>query len=263
MDNKSKIKERIIQNANAEKEWHEQKFYIDSGHWTSHPAFASRERHWLINHVQENRFYGYLSKYIKNKTYGRNAKVLFAPVGDGSHVHYLQGISNETHGIDLSAVALAKCPSSLILKEEDILCSGYAEETFDVVICAQFFHHVHSVGFKPFIIEFQRILKKGGTLAVLEPSILYPFSWVSALARKIIGNVTGLVEGERPVNPFEILGLLKSEGFANIKTIGLTFNHVRFPCAVQHLVSLIDFILRYVTPLKYYSNSIGWFCEKK
>ena len=57
----------------AEKAWHEQKFYIDTGHWTSHPFFASRERHWLKVDVQTLRFYGYLYKYIKKKSFCNNA----------------------------------------------------------------------------------------------------------------------------------------------------------------------------------------------
>ncbi len=76
------------QNIQQEKEWHErEQFYIDSGHWTSNPLFASRERHWLANETQKIRFYGYLSKYISNKPYFHNAKILIAPIGTGEEEH--------------------------------------------------------------------------------------------------------------------------------------------------------------------------------
>ncbi len=73
----SEIKE---QDFDKEKAWHEQKFYIDSGHWTSHPLFASRERHWLKNNVKKIRFYGYLYKFVKKESYKNNADILIAPV---------------------------------------------------------------------------------------------------------------------------------------------------------------------------------------
>ena len=67
------------QDLQAEIEWHERGFYVDSGHWTSHPLFATRERHWLATEVEKIRFYGYLSRYISDKPYYRKARVLIAP----------------------------------------------------------------------------------------------------------------------------------------------------------------------------------------
>ena len=114
------------------------------------------------------------------------------------------------------------------------------------------------IGFAPFIKEFRRLLCKGGVLTILEPSSFYPFGWVTALAQKIMGNVTGKVDTERPVNPLSITAILKQEGFSNIKTIGLTFNHARFPCVIQNLINLLDYPLRIFLP--FFANSIGWYC---
>lgn len=80
------------QDINAEKNWHEEKFFIDSGHWTSHPIFASRERHWLHVELLKIRFYGYLYRYIKRKPYRDSSTILLAPVGSGDDLRYLQGI---------------------------------------------------------------------------------------------------------------------------------------------------------------------------
>ena len=251
-----------MQDFQAEKEWHEGKFYIDSGHWTSHPLFASRERHWLQNEVQKIRFYGYLYRYIKKKPYRNNATVLMSPIGNGDDLHYLEGIFNVVHGIDISSIALSNCPNTIIKKEGDILHSGYEDESFDIVICSLFLHHVHETGFEPFIKEFSRLLRKGGTLAILEPSAMYPFSWITALAQKVMGNVSGKVEGERPISRLKVTNILKVIGFKRILTRGLTFNHVRFPCAIQHFINLFDYPLRLFGPFNLFANSIGWFCEK-
>lgn len=158
------INEGTPQNHQNELKWHEGTFYIDTGHWTSHPIFASRERHWLAVSTEKIRFYGYLCKYIRNEPYFGNAKILIAPVGTGYEINYLQGIYSELHGIDISSIALSKCPKNIITKEADILQSGYDDESFDIIICPLFLHHVHKVGFKPFIAEYFRMLRGGECL---------------------------------------------------------------------------------------------------
>ena len=253
------------QDIRKEKKWHEQRFYIDSGHWTSHPMFASRERHWLHNDMQTLRFYSELFDYIKMKPYRNNASILLAPAGNGKDYFYLQGVFQgiqEIHGIDISPICLAACSGSIIAKEADILSSGYADQSFDVVVCSQFLHHVHAVGFDPFIHEFYRLLQKGGTLAILEPSSLYPFGWVTAFARKAMGNVTGVVEGECPISPQLLTASLMRAGFEKIRLRGLVFTHVRFPAFIQHMMDAVDYPFRVLPPFRSFANSVGWFCTK-
>jgi len=245
-----------------EKKWHEKKFYIDLDHWSSHTIFASRERHWLQTEVQKIRFYGYLYRYIKKRPYRNSATILMAPVGSGNDIKYLQGIFDVVHGIDISTIALSKCPNIIIKKEGDILRSGYEEKSFDIIICSLFLHHVHEIGFKPFIKEFFWLLRDGGILAILEPSSMYPFSWVTTLAEKFLGNVSGKVEGERPIFPPGLTKILKISGFEHVHMHGLTFNHVRFPCTIQLLANLINYPCRVCQPFKLFASRIGWFCEK-
>ena len=255
------MKHKNKQNISEELKWHENIFYIDSGHWTSNPLFAGRERHWLHFAVLESRFYGYLNKYLKRK-YRNNARVLLAPVGDGYHYKYLRGIHNSVHGLDISDVSLKKCPGEIIKKQGDILHSGYEDESFDIIICSQFLHHVHEVGFSPFIEEYCRLLKPGGTLAILEPSSFFPFYWLTGLVEYFTGNVTGKVLTERPISPLELTSILKSVKLKKICYRGLSFNHARFPVAMQLILNLIDYPLRRVYPFKLFSGHIGWFCEK-
>jgi len=229
------------QDFDVEKAWHEQKFYIDSGHWTSHPLFASRERHWLQNHVKKIRFYSFLYRFIKKESYKNGADVLMAPLGDGYDLQYLQGIYKNIYGIDLSPVALSKCPNVVTKKEGDILTSGYEDESFDIIICALFLHHVHDIGFEPFVREYYRILRKGGVLAILEPSSLYPISWIFAYLHKIMGNVTGKVEGERPISPLCLNKILTETNFKKVCIRGITLNHVRFPFWIQTFINLLDY----------------------
>jgi len=245
-----------------EKEWHEQGFYVDSGHWTSHPFFASRERHWLHNMVQKIRFYGYLDRFSKSKPYARKAKMLLAPAGDGSDVYFLQGLFSEVHGIDISPLALARCPHNVITKEADISESGYSEASFDIIVCSQFLHHVHEIGFDRFIKEFHRILRPGGILAILEPSALHPINQATALASRVLGNVTSKVDGERPIHPPSLTRCLHQNGFHQVKIRGLLFTHVRVPSFLQSFTNTVDAPFRALWPFRNCANAVGWYAEK-
>lgn len=251
------------QNLEKEKEWHEQKFYVDSGHWTSHPLFASRERHWLQNCTQKMRFYGFLHRYIKKHCTNQNVKVLLAPVGDGSDLRYLQGYGPEIYGIDISEIAVGRCPKSINTKIADILDSDFYNETFDLVICSNFLHHVHNVGFEPFIREYKRVLRKGGIIAILEPCAWHPFRLIIKLMAVFLGNVSGKVDGERPVNPLQVVRQLRYEGFSDIRTIGITYNHARFPCFLQSFINIFDYLPRRILPFSLFSYSIGWYGIKQ
>jgi len=157
---KSKANEQDLQ---AEIEWYDSgRFYIDSGHWTSHPLFASRERHWLLGETEKIRFYGYLSRYVSKKPFYRKAKVLIAPIGTGHEIKYLEGLYAEIWGMDISERAIAQCPAHIVTKKVDILQSGETAESFDIIICPLFLHHVHKVGFSPFLEEYYRLLRRGG-----------------------------------------------------------------------------------------------------
>ena len=92
----------------------------------------------------------------------------------------------------------------------------YPNNYFDVVICPQFLHHVHTLGFNPYLKEFYRVLRPGGILAIQEPSILYPIVWIMSVLRSIIGNVTNLVEDECPIFPNKLTKNLKQIGFQNM-----------------------------------------------
>jgi SAM-dependent methyltransferase len=252
------------QDLQAEKAWHDdERFYIDSGHWTSNRLFVSRERHWLSCDVEKIRFYGYLAKYISKKPYYYKADILIAPIGSGYEVEYLQGLYSKIYGIDISGKALAQCPAHVVKEEGDILQSKYLDDSFDIIICPLFLHHVHKIGFKPFLEKYYSLLREGGVLAIQEPSAFFLPSKISSFLRIFMGNVTGLVVDERPICPTLLTRDLKVVGFKKIRYRGLSFNHVRYPMLLQIITLLLDWPWRVLWPFKLFCNGIGWYCEKK
>jgi SAM-dependent methyltransferase len=251
------------QDLELEKKVHKERFYIDSGSWYAHPLLVNRYRHWLKNEVQKIRFYGYLFSYFRNKSYKHNAKVLLAPVGTGDDLRFLEGIYSEIHGIDISPIQLVKCPGLILAREGDILESGYPSESFDIIVVSLFLHHLERNGVEPFLKEFYRLLRKNGTLAILEPSRIYPLSWLMALASRVMGEFPNKVKGERPVLPSSITAALKRNNFGRIHLRGMTFNHIVFPLYLQLLINLIDFPFRVFWPFNLFSETVGIFCERR
>jgi hypothetical protein len=115
--------------------------------------------------------------------------------------------------------------------------------------------------FKP--LASTEILKPGGVLAVHEPNIFFPPGVLARYLRALIGNVTGLVPDERPVNPTAVTQCLKRAGFTRIRAIGLSISHIRYPVFLQAANLMIDAPFRRIWPLTLLCNGIGWFCEKK
>ena len=163
--------------------------------------------------------------------------------------------------MDISERALAQCPAHIVTKKVDILQSGEAANSFDIIICPLFLHHVHEVGFKPFLQEYYRLLR-GGVLVIQEPGALFPPSWVASFLRTFMGNVTGLLEGEKLIYPPSLTRNLKEVGFVRIRYRGLSFSHVRFPVFLQAISLLLDWPWRILPPFNLFSNGIGWYCEK-
>jgi SAM-dependent methyltransferase len=254
---------KVKQDLEEELRLYEQPLFMDSGHWSVNSLFFSRQRNWLKNEVQKIRFYGYLCHMLKKKPYRTSAKILIAPVGDGSDIKYLEGIYKEVHGIDISDIQLRKCPQVIIAKKGNILDSGYETESFDIVITSLFFHHLHEVGFTLYAKELFRVLRKGGVMAVLEPSALYPFSWVMAILSKLLGGFPGKVKGERPLLPGFLIKELKSSGFDTVITRGTVLNHICFPFFVQSIINLLDWPFRILWPFRLCTETVGFYCEKK
>jgi SAM-dependent methyltransferase len=125
-----------------------------------------------------------------------------------------------------------------------------------------FFHHLHKVGFAPYLLEFHRILRSGGLLVVLEPSALSPGSAITGLGKKIFGNVSGLVPDESPIVPSRLDESIGKAGFRLARFEGVSFSHNRMPVPLQCLVEAVSRPVARLSPLSRTAWLCVWICEK-
>jgi SAM-dependent methyltransferase len=131
----------------------------------------------------------------------------------------------------------------------------FNDNIFDVVYVSLFFHHF--IGkFDMFLNEIYRVLKPGGYIFILEPSILYPFSWITRSLKTIIGNITGQVEDEAPFLPLRMILALKRCKYKCVSLCGASYSHNRFPIPLQNFINKITKFILYIPII----NNFCWMC---
>jgi SAM-dependent methyltransferase len=203
-----------------------------------------------------------MAETAKRHIRGKIDNLLIAPCGTGDDFKHLSNLAHTVYGIDLSLIAIKKCSNKMKVHVGDILFSGYPDETFELIASPLFFHHMLKVGFDPFLKEFYRILKKGGGIVILEPSLWYPLNIITRPIKKIFNNPYGEVEDEAPFPPGLMLDSLKRTGFTNIEMRAATFSHASFCVSLAKFVNFLARPLMNCWPLKHFSWLVIYWAEK-
>jgi SAM-dependent methyltransferase len=177
-----------------------------------------------------------MARLIGERLACKAERMLIAPCGVGDDFPYLTNLADEVHGIDLSEKAVAKCPETMNAKVGDMLESGYPDDNFDCVASPLVFHHLVDLGFDRFLSEFYRVLKPGGLLVILEPSLWYPLNLITRPVKRLFNNPYGEVEDERPFPPKMLTQALVRTGFTQIETRAATFSHPAIFIPVQRVI---------------------------
>lgn len=111
-----------------------------------------------------------LDFYLPKK---RNLKILDAGCGPGVMLPHLAKYGNVL-GIDLSSDALKFAKSRGTVKKEDITNIKVKDGTYDLVICMDVMYHTWVKNVNKALVEFKRVLKKGGLLVIREPA----YNWM-------------------------------------------------------------------------------------
>lgn len=245
------------QNIENEKAWYKNNPWINRNHFLMKWPFRHTTRHahaykYARMNVRKT-IQQYLNKCFVNKKF---KNILVAPCGTNADQDILYDLTDDFYGIDISYEAIKECPKYVNVKEADILNSGYENDSFDCIASFLFFHHLHKIGFTPFLKEFYRILKKDGVLVLFEPSCFFPFSWLIRLGRKIFGNISGLVPDESPLAPTKLSSFIVNAGFTIERFQSVSFSHNIIPLPLQYILNVVTRPLQKVYPF----NATGWMC---
>lgn len=225
----------------------------------NHPLILNSARLELSYHFAKERMSELLAKHTKDVPLD---SLLIAPCGTGIDYSYVSRYAKQIHGIDISEIALSQCPPEISTCVGDIMASDYPDESFDAIVSPLFFHHMRQVGFNPFLQEFKRILKKGGILIILEPSLWYPLNIITRPI-KFLNNPYNEVEDEGPVAPSQMIQSLKQTGYSEISMSSATFCHPLFPVPISRVLHKITQPLASVWPCNVMAWMIAYSANKK
>lgn len=116
-----------------------------------------------------------ISKALQIYTPNRNERILDLGCGPGTFCFAVAPLCREVVGLDPSRENIDLC-NKLLTKSQysniKFVCSDaqgtqLQSESYDVIICADFFEHQSPEDFERALDECRRILKKGGKLAIL------------------------------------------------------------------------------------------------
>lgn len=215
-----------------------------------HPLILNSERLELSYHYAKNGMSRVLDQHLRGRCV---EKLLIAPCGTGIDYPYVAKFAEQVYGIDISDTAVTSCPPDMKVTVGDILTSGYADGTFDIIVSPLFFHHLHNVGFTAFLMEFHRILKNDGLLVILEPSLWYPLN-IFTRPLKALNNPYQEVDDEAPLRPGQMINSLKRAGFESVSQQAATYTHSALPLFLSRTIHCLTKPLLTV----HYINSCAW-----
>lgn len=241
---------------NREKEWHTKPAFR-AKHFLNSRLFYSPERNAFNYIFPRKRLALSMGAIIKTNGLSKPS-VLIAPIGTGNDIQYIRHLSENITGIDISQEAIAKITDYSIEKHVGDMknMSMFPDNRFDIVLVPLFFHHFVKIGFDPFLEEAYRVLKPNGYLLSLEPSSFHPISWITWCVKKLVGNITGLVEGEMAFNPLILASTMRHCGFHDVQVFGASFSHNRIPIWVSYINNIVMFPFLKLPFVKYFA----WMC---
>lgn len=190
-------------------------------------------------------------------------RVLIAPCGRGEDVEYVEDLSVRITGIDVSLTAVGQCPDTVNRTAGDVFSMPFIAESFDIVVAPLFFHHYDRGSFDRILREFRRVLKPGGSVVILEPSLFYPFNLITRPIKKLFANPFGEVPGEGPISPFALIRALRSCGYDRIRLQAATYSHCSFYTPLSLAVNYVTRWLLNCFPLKYCGWLVVFYAERK
>ena len=187
-----------------------------------------------MNKVYEQRYFSYAGKswwhfgrrnfietYFKHNTVDNNSAVLDIGCSTGFLLQALNRKSyNNTYGIDISkdAIIYSKNHGVKNVFVKNAEKTGFESNKFDFLVASDILEHIEND--KAALLEWKRILKKGGIAFVFVPAFKFLWSYPDILNHH-----------KRRYNKKQLLSLAKSVGFSVVQ-----FSYWNFFLFIPHII---------------------------
>lgn len=185
-----------------------------------------------------------------------SSSILEVGCGSGEDTIYVQKVSKNIIGVDVSNVALKEfIDKGFQGILADVKRLPFRRDSFDCVISSGLLHHLVGQGnLIEYVVEFVRVTKQGGCVVALEPNLFNHSGLLMNIFNKIRPGITGLVPHERALSPLYLAKVFKKSGLKDIKYISASYVWNRFPLCISKFISKHDERIRFRKPF----NLFGW-----
>lgn len=218
---------------------------------------ADKKRHSQAHLFAHNNVKKKIAPLLK-KLGGENKRFLIAGIGCGAEVPFVQEVSKNLIGFDISFKALKQCAESYQIPLVVTNCSNlhFKENNFDFVLTIGLLHHLIGQGdLESYLTQLRKSLRKGGYLVAIEPNLFHPSGFLMTILQKIKPGITGLVPHEVALSPLSLKAKFKKVGFKEIKIEAASYVYNRFPLWLSRFIAKSEDKIRERWPFKFF----GWF----
>lgn len=189
--------------------------------------------------------------------FDNSSSILELGCGSGEDATYVQKVSKNIVGVDISDIALRTFKNKGF---QGILANvralPFRNNSFDCVIASGLLHHLAGQGnLAEYLSEFCRVTEKRGYVIALEPNIFHPSGILMNIFNKIKPGITGLVPHERALSPLYLARVFKKTGLKGVKYTSASYVWNRFPLSISQFISRHEDGIRAKKPY----NLFGWF----
>lgn len=192
---------------------------------------------------------------------GERSLILSVATGTGVEMPFIGRVSDRVVAVDISLPALKEFhrqwPYLSVQAQAGTL--PFKNETFEAVVVSGLLHHLAGyTTLHPYLSEFMRVTRPGGSVIAVEPNSWYPVQWIlgpmNRIAQRIRPGWRGLVPHERPVSARFLARQFEVSGFSRVDWFSTTFVHNRFPRPLAERIVAWESRVKMQTPFRFF----GW-----
>jgi SAM-dependent methyltransferase len=187
--------------------------------------------------------------------------ILSVATGSGVEIPFIRQVSERIVAVDISLTALREFRRHwpYLAVQAQAVRLPFKDGRFDALVVSGLLHHLAGyTALHPYLREFIRVTRPGGSLIAVEPNSWYPVQWIIGPVNRIMQRIRpgwrGLVPHERPLSPRFLAGQFEASGLSAVNWFSTTFVHNRLPQPLSERI--VAWESRYKARIPF--RSLGW-----